>query len=126
MEDLELSWQTFEFHTASSINLELSLNKYSKLYVENKKNGAIKYWNTIKLNNLLDKVIRNCNLLINDYRKQNKCLDELIEIYKYYSLHGVAIPVEREVSVKYLHDLKNTNATLIEQLERKKRTFKLL
>ena len=126
MEDLELTWRTFEFHIASSMNLELSLNKYSTLYVKKKKEGVMEHWNRKRLNNLLDSIILNCNLLINDYRKQNKCLDELIGIYKYYSLHGVAIPVEREVSVKYLHELKNTNATLIEQLERKKRTFKLL
>tara|TARA_A100001015_G_C14357888_1_gene469325 strand:+ start:114 stop:473 length:360 start_codon:yes stop_codon:yes gene_type:complete len=119
MEDLELSWQTFEFHTASAINLELSLNKYSELYVVKKKDGQ-------KVNNLLDKIIKFCDLLINDYKKQNICLSELVEIYKYYSLHGFTVPVEREISLKYLHELKNTNATLIEELERKKRTFKLL
>jgi len=120
MEDLELSWQTFEFHTASSMNLELSLAKYSELYVTKKKEGVS------STDKLLNKIIECCDLLINDYKKQNICLSELVEIYKYYSLHGFTVPVEREIPIRYLNELKNTNATLVEQLERKKRTFKLL
>jgi len=123
MEDLELSWQTFEFHTASCMNLEFLLSKYSKIFIDKKKDSAIEQeYEFIYLN----KVIKYCNLLSNEYKKQNLSLKDIIKIHKHHSLHGVVVPPEREVSIKYLHDLINTNATLIEQLERKKRTFKLL
>lgn len=97
MHNLELVWETFEFHVASSINNELLFSKYPT-------KACIKK-------------------LINDYQKQNNTLDELINIHKEYSLHGIPIPKEREVPLMYLNELKNTNATLIAQLQQRISNF---
>ena len=112
MYDLELVWKTFEFHISSSINNELLFSKYESK-VRNK-----------AFDKALAPKIKSCiKRLINDYQKQNNTLDELIKIHKEYSLHGIPIPKEREVPLMYLNELKNTNATLIEQLRQRISNF---
>ena len=69
--------------------------------------------------NCLNKIIEHTLVVVNDYKKQNASLNDLIEIYKYHSLHGVAVPIEREVPIRYLAELINNNATLIEHLKQK-------
>ena len=112
MHNLELAWETFEFHVASSMNNELLLSQY-KAKLRNK-----------AFNEALAPKLKSCiQRLINDYQKQNNTLDELINIHKEYSLHGIPIPKEREVPLMYLNELKNTNATLINQLKHRISNF---
>lgn len=97
---------------ASSINNELLFSKYQ----------------TISRNKTPDKrlvfKIKSCiEKLINDYQKQNNTLDELINLHKEYSLHGIPIPKERQVPLMYLNELKNTNTTLINQLQQRVSNF---
>lgn len=119
MQDLELTWQTLEFHIASVINKEIDL-----LQVVEKINKTLDAENTALTETKRVKYLKNISeltsIIINDYKKQNLILNELVDIYKYHSLHGVAIPPEREVPIRYLFELKNTNATLIENILKQK------
>ena len=132
MQDLELAWETFEFHNTSTINEEVELTNY--LFDLNNildKDDLISTQEdykklTIQRNKNLLKIIKSSDILINTYVKQNASLEDLIIIYRDHSLHGVPIPPEREVSTKYLLELKNTNATLIEQIKVQREKYKSL
>ncbi|MAV65079.1 MAG: hypothetical protein CMG00_07815 [Candidatus Marinimicrobia bacterium] len=132
MEDLELAWQTFDFHITSSINKELELVKYVEKFKGNVakiSDGVTKdsERRLVVRNISLFKKLSNCtDLLINDYRKQNMILQELIDLNKHCSANGIPIPPEREVPIMYLNELKNTNATLIQQLKVQIEEFKSL
>ena len=131
MDVLGLAWETFDFHVACAINKELDLVKY----IENFKNNLEKIPNAsqdqkrilVVRNIRLYKKLSNCtDLLVNDYKKQNASLIELVDLNKHFSLNGISIPIERQVPIMYLHELKNTNITLIEQLKMQIKEFKSL
>lgn len=132
MQDLELAWETFEFHNTSIINEEVELTNYlfdlnnslDKEDLISTQEGYKKL--TRQRNNIVNKIIKSSNILINTYVKQNASLEDLIIIYRDHSLHGVPIPPEREVPTRYLLELKNTNATLIEQIKVQREKYKSL
>ena len=132
MQDLELAWETFEFHNTSTINEEVELTNYlfdlnnslDKEDLISTQEGYKKL--TRQRNNIVNKIIKSSNILINTYVKQNASLEDLIIIYRDHSLHGVPIPPEREVPTRYLLELKNTNATLIEQIKVQREKYKSL
>ena len=111
MKDLDLAWDTYEFHASTTANNESDFLKY----VGEEANA-----------NNLNKLIACSALLINGYTKQNIALKDLIGIHKYHSLNGVPIPIEREVSISTLNELINTNSTLIECLKLQNEEFKSL
>lgn len=132
MQDLELAWETFEFHSASTISEEIKLTNHltdlnkslDKKELASTQEG---YDKLIKrTNNILKKIIESSNIIVNTYIKQNSSLEDLIIIYRDYSLHGVPIPLEREVPSRYLLELKNTNATLIEEIKVQTEKYKRL
>ena len=130
MDVLGLAWETFDFHVASAINKELELIKYADNFKDNinKMSQIITQDGKRRLsikNVYLYKKLSSCtDLLVNDYKKQNASLGELVGLNKHFSLNGIPIPIERQVPVMYLHELKNTNITLIEQLKLHKDEFK--
>ena len=132
MRDLELAWDTFEFHNTSTINEEVELTNHlfdfnnflDKGELISTQEGYKKL--TMQRNNIVNKIITSSNVLINTYVKQNTSLEDLIIIYRYHSLHGVALPPEREVPTRYLLELKNTNATLIEEIKVQREKYKSL
>jgi hypothetical protein len=132
MQDIELAWETFEFHVASVINTELELtshiDKLNKSFDEDDSSLTQEDLNKLQDQrfDIINNIIECTDYAINDYIKQNTSLDYIIEIHKNYSLHGVAIPVEREVPMQYLFELKNQNATLLEELKVQKEKFKTL
>ena len=132
MQDLELAWDTFEFHNTSTINEEVELtNRLFDLNNSLDKEDSILTQEgyeklTIQRNNIVNKIIKSSDVLINTYVKQNASLEDLITIYRYHSLHGVALPPEREVPTRYLLELKNANATLIEQIRVQREKYKSL
>jgi hypothetical protein len=132
MQDIELAWETFEFHIASVINTELKLtsciDKLNKSFDEDDLTLTQEDLNKLQDQrfNIINNIIECADYAINDYIKQNTSLDYIIEIHKNYSLNGVAIPVEREVPMQYLFELKNQNATLLEELKVQKEKFKTL
>lgn len=132
MQDLELAWETFDFHNTSTIIEEVELTNHlfdlnNILDKDNLISTQEDYKKlTIQRNKNLLKIIKSSDILINTYVKQNASLEDLIIIYRDHSLHGVPIPPEREVSTKYLLELKNTNATLIEQIKVQREKYKSL
>ena len=132
MQDLELAWETFEFHVASVINTELELTRYiNKLNESLDKDDSIltqEGRKKLKMQryDIINNIVKYANIAINDYIKQNTSLDDIIKIHKYFSLHGVPVPMEREVPMQYLFELKNQNATLMEELKVQKEKFKTL
>ena len=132
MQDLELAWETFEFHNASIINGEVELtNRLFDLNNILDKDDLVSTQEDYKKsrrqrNYIVNKIIKSSNILINTYVKQNASLEDLIIIYRDHSLHGVPIPPEREVPTRYLLELKNTNATLIEQIKVQREKYKSL
>lgn len=131
---LELAWETFDFHVASCINKELDLVKYTDTIKDNLKKistGTTQDWKrrlSVKNMGLYRKLSTCTNLLVNDYKKQNITLDELMELIRYHKKYSIShlIPSERQVHLRYLHELKNTNSTLIEHLILQKNEIKSL
>jgi hypothetical protein len=114
MDNLELAWQTFEFHSSTIADLEeqhLSNLKKLKIFT-NKQVPATK---REKLN-LRNKITACCNKLINSYSKHIACLNELIILHD--TVHS--IPVERETDIQLFNDLKSVSATLLEEMKRYK------
>lgn len=132
MQDLELAWETFDFHNTSTIIEEVELTNHlfdlnNSLDKEDSISTQESYKKLTKQrNNIVNKIIKSSNILINTYVKQNASLEDLIIIYRDHSLHGVPIPPEREVPTRYLLELKNTNATLIEQIKVQREKYKSL
>jgi len=132
MQDLELSWQTFEFHVSSVINSELKLTRYidelNKSFDEESSILNKEEANKLKKQRvfIINKIIECASFAMNDYIKQNTSLDDIIKIHKHRSLHGIPIPIEREVPIQYLYELKNENATLVEELGVQNKKFKTL
>ena len=132
MQDLELAWQTYEFHCKSAINKGLDLTRfvasYNKLLDKDTSNFAESKKRDFRFDmvNCLNKVIENTLMVVNDYKKQNASIQDLIEIYKYHTLHGVPIPEERAISIRYLFELINANVDLIKHLETQKQELRTL
>jgi len=114
MDNLELAWQTFEFHSLAIAELEEQhLSNLKKLKIlTNKQVPATK----IEKLNLRDKITACCNKLINSYSKHIACLNELIILHD--TVHN--IPVERETDVQLFNELKSVSATLLEEMKRHK------
>lgn len=132
MQDLELAWQTYEFHCKSAINKGLDLTRfvasYNKLLDKDTSNFSESKKRDFRFDmvNCLNKVIENTLMVVNDYKKQNASIQDLIEIYKYHTLHGVPIPEERAISIRYLFELINANVDLIKHLETQKQELRTL
>ena len=71
----------------------------------------------------LKEIIELSDILSNDYRKQNLVLIDLIKIYNYKLKNGIAIPIENDVSVEYLLELKDLNENLLKELKIQKNLF---
>ncbi len=113
--DLELAWKTFDFHSENIAKLEdQHLNNLTKLNTLLKKQVPATRHQKV---NLVNKIIACCNKLESSYLKHTHCLDELIKIYEYRNLHGIAIPVEHITDIQFFNELKSVNATLIEEIK---------
>ena len=111
MDNLELAWETFEFHSSAIAELEeqhLSNLKRVKILT----NKQVPATDTEKLN-LRNKITACCNKLINSYSKHIACLNELIILHD--TVHS--IPVERETDIQLFNDLKSVSATLLEEMK---------
>ena len=111
MDNLELAWETFEFHSASIAELEEEyLDNLKKVKVlTNKQIPAT----SLEKSRLFKKMNACCNKLINSYTKHIDSIDELIALYNEANI----IPIERDTDTELFNELKNTNATLIEEMK---------
>tara|TARA_Y100000361_G_scaffold154176_1_gene178575 strand:- start:731 stop:1135 length:405 start_codon:yes stop_codon:yes gene_type:complete len=132
MNKLELAWETFEFHLASSADNESKLHENINVFMDSlagePSDPIEESERKIRIKNVnnLNKLISCSNELINDYKKQNASLKDLTSLYKSYAEKGTPIPDGREVSIMTLNELRNTNATMIEQLNIQRDEFKSL
>ena len=132
MDKLELTWETFEFHLSSSTENESklldSINRFKDSFTNldyQAETSDLIDGGDVTVNNL-NELIACSNELINDYKKQNSALKDLTSIYKSLALDGTPIPAGREVSIMSLNELRNTNSTMIEQLNIQREEFKSL
>lgn len=113
MDKLELAWQTYDFHTEMIYNFEMEhescLNSVKGFISKNLNPKQVK---KIYFKRKINKSFNQLKLL---YKKQMDAIADLIEIHKHYEINDIAIPLEREVRVQLLYELKNITATLIEK-----------
>jgi len=110
MDQLELAWETYEFHS-------IELTKYEELHLSNMKKLKIfknkKVPPTEAQKARLSKVmLRCCDNLIVHYKKQINSIKDLINIYR----SDVKIPESRETDIQFLNELIMVTATLMEEM----------
>lgn len=110
MDNLELTWETYEFHTNCIAELE-------EEHIDNLKNVETLLNKTTPVTNiqklkLRKKAVACCNKLISAYKKHLDCIDELIKIHS----SECDIPTEREADIQLFNELKNVSATLMEEM----------
>ena len=110
MDQLELAWQTYEFHAKE-------LAKYEELQISNMKKFKIfknkKVPPTEAQKARLSKVmLRCCDNLIVHYKKQIDSIKELTGIYS----SEEEIPESRETDIQFLNELIIITATLMEEM----------
>lgn len=111
MDDLELAWQTYDFHTNSLYELEekhRSVIEYYRKFVAKNLNPS-----QTKKTYVRNKVNKSFNMIINAYNKQLTAIDDLIVLHN----SGVDIPAERDTDPQLLYQLKNITATLVEEVK---------
>lgn len=110
MDQLELAWETCEFHS-------IELTKYEELHLSNMKKLKIfknkKVPPTEAQKARLSKVmLRCCDNLIVHYKKQIDSIKDLINIYR----SDVKISESRETDIQFLNELIMVTATLMEEI----------
>jgi len=115
MDKLELAWDTYDFHTAIVYDLEekhkLVIDSYDKFV---KKNLNPSHTKRIYVRNKLNKSF---NAILSAYKKQLNSINDLIKYYMEYK----DIADERDLNPQLLFDLKNTTATLVEEMKKLRR-----
>lgn len=110
MDNLELTWQTFEFHSANIMELEEEYEQtLKKAKILLSKQVPATKWEKLDMKN---KMIALCNKLISSYGKHIDCIGELIHLHN----EAESIPIERETDVQLFNELKNVSATLSEEM----------
>lgn len=111
MDELELAWQTYDFHTCMIYELEekhKSAIKYYERFVKRNLNPS-----QTKKTYVRNKLNKSFSLMLTAYNKQLKAIDDLIELYK----KDIDIPAEREANPQLFFDLKNVTSTLMEEIK---------
>lgn len=115
MDNLELTWQTFEFHSGNIMELE---EEYEQILKKTntllRKQVPATKWEKSDMKN---KIIALCNKLISSYSKHIACINDLIALYKYNLLNGIVIPEERNTDIELFNELKDVSATLAEEMK---------
>lgn len=118
MDDLELAWQTYEFHSEEIHKFEeLHLSNLKKLKIFKQKKVAPTEGQKERLSKLM---LRCCDNLIVNYKKQIDSIKHLIKIYE----SDLEISESRETDVQFLNELIMITATLMEEMNRYKSEIK--
>jgi hypothetical protein len=111
MDEFELAWDTYYFHTAIAYEREdehrLLVDSYHA-FLENNLNPS-----QAKKTYIRNKLNKSFNLMLSTYKKQLDSIDDLIKYYK----ADKDISNVRELDPQLLFDLKNTTSTLVEELK---------
>lgn len=114
MDDLELAWQTYEFHGSKIYDLEqLHLSNLKKLKIFKTKRIAPTESEKEKM---VGAINRCCNDLIVHYNKQINCVKDLMELYA----SNRDSTEFQDINVDFLNELINVTSALIEEM----RTYK--
>ena len=115
MDKFELAWDTYDFHTAIAYELEekhkLVIDSYHKFVKKNLNPSHI------KRTYVRNKLNKSFNAILSAYKKQLDSIDDLIKYYMEYK----DIADERDLNPQLLFDLKNTTATLVEEMKNLRR-----
>ena len=111
MDNLELAWQTYDFHTEMAVEFEDKhtnlIERYSNFIIENlNPSQSQKKW-------LLKRLNKSFNRILNTYVKQMDAVNDLIQLYN----SDIDIPQERELDKQSLYNLLNITATLSEEMK---------
>lgn len=114
MDDLELAWQTYEFHSVKIYDLEqLHLSNLKKLKIFKEKRVAP---TELEKEKIVRAITRCCDDLIVHYNKQINSIKDLIQLY---NSNSQSIEFQ-DINVDFLNELINVTATLMEEM----RTYK--
>ena len=120
MDDLELAWETYEFHGSKIYDLEqLHLSNLKKLKIFKQKRVAPTESEKEKIVRV---TTRCCDDLIVHYKKQINSIKDLIKIYK---SNGDELEFAM-TDVDFLNELINVTATLMEEMLQYKSEIKKL
>lgn len=115
MHDLDLAWETFDFHSESIAELEANhLDNLNKLNILLNKQVPATRWEKV---DLVNKILACCDKLQSTYIKSNHSINDLIKIYNEKRKHNIPIPIEHKTDIQFFNELKNVNATLIEEMK---------
>lgn len=111
MDNLELAWQTYEFHTEMAVEFE---DKHTDLIVRYR-NFVSKNLNPSQSQKkwLLNRLNKSFNRLLSTYVKQMDAVNDLIDLYN----SDIEIPEERKLDKQSLYSLLNITATLSEEIK---------
>jgi len=118
MDDLELAWQTYEFHSSKIYDLEqLHLSNLKKIKIFKQKRIAPTESEKEKM---VRAITRCCDNLIVHYKKQINSIKDLIKIYK---SNGDELELSI-TDVDFLNELIDVTATLMEEMNKYKLEIK--
>lgn len=110
MEDLELSWQTYEFHGEKIHELESTyLSNLKKLKILKQKRVKP---TELEKEKMLGSMNDCCNNLVVHYNKQIDSIADLIDLHN----SGVKSPEGRETNTELLDELLNVTCVLLEEM----------
>ena len=111
MDNLELAWQTYEFHTEMAVEFE---DKHTDL-IARYRNFVSKNLNPSQSQKkwLLNRLNKSFNRLLSTHVKQMDAVNDLIDLYN----SDIEIPEERKLDKQSLYSLLNITATLSEEIK---------
>ena len=116
MDDLELAWETYDFHSAMLKNFELKHEfamEYYEDFIEKNLNPS-----QTKKTYVRNKLNKSFASLSSVYVKVLSAIDDLIKIYEDYKLNHIPLPEHRQIDdPRLFFNLKNITATLMEEMK---------
>ena len=111
IENLEIIWDTFDFHTKKLGDLELRIvDAFDEVNVFLKNNLNPTQKQKLKARRSIDDC---CEKSIASYIKQIHAIDDLINFYKHFEEESISIPAHREIKLSFLNELRSTTIDLM-------------
>lgn len=111
MNQLELAWQTYDFHTFTLYDLEESHQSTIKSY--KRFLGKDSNPSEIKKKYMRNKLNKSFSIMLTTYNKQLKAIDDLTQLYK----SDIDIPIEREFDLRLFAELKDITIAIVKEIE---------
>lgn len=111
IENLEMLWDTFDFHTEQLGELESKIvDAFNELHIflENNLNPTQK--EKLEARRLIDDC---CDKSIACYKKQVHAINELFTLYFAFRKKNISVPIHRKVKLNFLVQLRSTTLDLM-------------